>query len=131
MLGSVSCFLTPEMKQKTRDNLIYLAVGLGVVAFILADLSYSDNHSRKMWEKSRSLTPLGKHLFVWIGRRTDLLVRYVFFTSSEVTWKEIKRALPKDVVIAQSVASRPVAIRTRPMRRALCLASNVHQRSPR
>ena len=52
-------------------------------------------------------------------------------TSSEVTWKEIKRALPNDVVIAQSVASRPVAIKTLPMRRTLCLASKVHQRSPR
>ena len=52
-------------------------------------------------------------------------------TSSVVTWKLTSRALPNDVVIAQSVASRPVAINTRPMRRTLCLASNVHQRSPR
>jgi hypothetical protein len=54
-----------------------------------------------------------------------------FCTSSVVTWKLINRALPNDVVIAQSVASRPVATNTRPMRRALCLASNVHHRFPR
>jgi hypothetical protein len=52
-------------------------------------------------------------------------------TSSVMTVKFVNFAFPNDVVMAQSVASRPVAIKTRPMRRTLCLASKVHQRSPR
>jgi hypothetical protein len=42
-------FLFSEMKQKTRDNLIYLAVGLGVVALIVADFVYADSHGQRMW----------------------------------------------------------------------------------
>jgi hypothetical protein len=41
------------MKQKTRDNLIYLAVGIGIVALILADLFYADSHGREVWWPSR------------------------------------------------------------------------------
>lgn len=37
------------MKQKTRDNLIYLAVGLGIVGIILADLFFADKQGRRMW----------------------------------------------------------------------------------
>jgi hypothetical protein len=46
-------FLFSEMKQKTRDNLIYLAVGLGVVALIVADSVYADSHGQRMWWPSR------------------------------------------------------------------------------
>ena len=42
-------------------------------------------------------------------------------TSSVVTWKLVSLARPNEVVIAQSVASRPVAISTRPMRRTVRL----------
>jgi hypothetical protein len=43
----------PHRKERTRDNLIYLAVSLGVVAFVTFDLFYSDSHGRKMWAPSR------------------------------------------------------------------------------
>jgi hypothetical protein len=41
------------MKSKTRDNLIYLTVGLGVAALLVADLIYSESHGREMWMPSR------------------------------------------------------------------------------
>jgi hypothetical protein len=41
------------MKPKTRDNLIYLAVGLGIAALLVADAFYADSHGRKMWMPSR------------------------------------------------------------------------------
>ena len=41
------------MKQKTRDNLIYLAVGLGFAVLLAADAFYSDSHDLKMWIPSR------------------------------------------------------------------------------
>jgi hypothetical protein len=41
------------MKQQTRDNLIYLAVGLGLAALLAFDAFYSDSHNRKMWMPSR------------------------------------------------------------------------------
>jgi len=41
------------MKPSTRDNLIYLAVGQGLVALIVADLIYSETHHTKMWMPSR------------------------------------------------------------------------------
>jgi hypothetical protein len=46
-------FLFSEMNQKTRDNLIYLAVGLGVVALIVADFVYADSQGQRMWWPSR------------------------------------------------------------------------------
>jgi hypothetical protein len=46
-------FSEPAMKEKTRDTLIYLAVGLGIVALIVADLIYAGRHSQKMWWPSR------------------------------------------------------------------------------
>ena len=52
-------------------------------------------------------------------------------TSWEVTSNFVRSALPKEVVIATSVASRPTAISTRPMRGKLWRASKVHQRSSR
>jgi len=41
------------MTQKTRDNLIYLGVALGIVALIVADLLYADSRGQKMWWPSR------------------------------------------------------------------------------
>jgi hypothetical protein len=41
------------MKPRTRDNLIYLAVGLGIAALVVADFYYADSHGRKMWMPSR------------------------------------------------------------------------------
>jgi hypothetical protein len=41
------------MKQRTRDNLIYLAVGLGIAALVAADAFYADSHGREMWMPSR------------------------------------------------------------------------------
>lgn len=46
-------FLFFEMKQKTRDNFIYLAVSLSVVALITADFVHAENHAQKMWWPSR------------------------------------------------------------------------------
>jgi len=43
----------PDMKQKTRDNLIYLTVALGIVALIVADLFYADSHGQKIWWPSK------------------------------------------------------------------------------
>jgi hypothetical protein len=36
-----------------RDNIIYLAVGLGIAALVVADFFYADSHGRKMWMPSR------------------------------------------------------------------------------
>ena len=52
-------------------------------------------------------------------------------TSSLITLKWVRLAIPKEVVIATSEASRPTAINTRPMRGWLCRASTVHQRLAR
>ena len=37
------------MKQRTRDNLIYVAVGLSITALVVADFIYAQSHARKMW----------------------------------------------------------------------------------
>lgn len=41
------------MKPSTRDNIIYLAVGLGVAALVVADAFYADSHGLRMWMPSR------------------------------------------------------------------------------
>jgi len=41
------------MKQRTRDNLIYLIVGTSIVALVVADLAYADSHNEKMWWPSK------------------------------------------------------------------------------
>jgi hypothetical protein len=51
--------------------------------------------------------------------------------SSVITLKPASVHGPNEVTIATSVASRPRAIRMRPMRGLLWRASNVYQRSPR
>src|ERR1700689_5436294 len=52
-------------------------------------------------------------------------------TSSLITLNWVRLAIPNEVVIATSEASRPTAINTRPMRGWLCRASTVHQRLAR
>ena len=41
------------MKPKTRDNLVYLGVGLGIGALVVADFFYADSHGQRMWWPSR------------------------------------------------------------------------------
>jgi hypothetical protein len=41
------------MKQSTRDNIIYLAVGLSIAALLAGDAFYAFSHDRKMWMPSR------------------------------------------------------------------------------
>jgi hypothetical protein len=41
------------MRPRTRDNLIYLAVGIGLVALLIADFFYTDRHGSQMWLPSR------------------------------------------------------------------------------
>ena len=60
-------FSEPAMKQTTRDNLIYLAVGLSIAALVAADAFYADSHGRKMWLPSR---------FAFRGVYTAVLLAY-------------------------------------------------------
>jgi preprotein translocase subunit Sec61beta len=46
-------FSEAQMKQKTRDNFIYLGVALSIVALIGADFFYADSRGQKMWWPSR------------------------------------------------------------------------------
>jgi hypothetical protein len=41
------------MQPKTRDNLIYLGVGLGIVGLLVVDMFYTDSHGSKLWRPSR------------------------------------------------------------------------------
>ena len=41
------------MKQTTRDNLIYLAVGLGVAMLVVVDVVYSESRGKEMWWPSK------------------------------------------------------------------------------
>jgi hypothetical protein len=41
------------MQPKTRDNLIYLGLGLGTAGLLGGDLFYADSHGVKMWMPSR------------------------------------------------------------------------------
>jgi hydrogenase-4 membrane subunit HyfE len=41
------------MKPKTRDNLIYLGVGLSIASLVCIDLFYADSHGQKMWWPSK------------------------------------------------------------------------------
>src|SRR5437879_4077418 len=61
------------MKQTTRDNLIYLAVGLSVAALVTADCFYADSHGREMWWPSTFAYRLVAYLGVLgylVGRET-------------------------------------------------------------
>jgi hypothetical protein len=41
------------MKSQTRDNLIYLVVGIAISALLAADFFYADSQGEKMWMPSR------------------------------------------------------------------------------
>ena len=41
------------MKPKTRDNLIYLGVGLSIAALVCIDFFYNDSRGQKMWWPSK------------------------------------------------------------------------------
>ena len=41
------------MQPKTRDNLIYLGVGLCIAGLLTADCFYADSRGREMWMPSR------------------------------------------------------------------------------
>lgn len=41
------------MKLETRDNLIYLTVGLSISVLIVVDFFYADKYGQKMWWPSR------------------------------------------------------------------------------
>lgn len=41
------------MKPTTRDNLIYLTVGLTIAGLLAADVFYADSHGTKAWMPSR------------------------------------------------------------------------------
>src|SRR5580658_19427 len=41
------------MKPKTRDNLIYLGVGLSIAALVWIDFFYADSRGQKMWWPSK------------------------------------------------------------------------------
>lgn len=41
------------MKPRTRDNFIYLAVGIGVATLVVADFFYAESQGRKMWVPSK------------------------------------------------------------------------------
>ena len=70
------------MKPKTRDNLIYLAVGLSVAALLVADFSYSLSHHVEMWMPSR---------FAFRGVYTTFLLAYFVVRES----RKVKATLPQ------------------------------------
>lgn len=51
MLRCLSCFLI-RMRRETRDNIIYLVVGLSFAALLVADAVYAVSHNRAMWMPS-------------------------------------------------------------------------------
>jgi hypothetical protein len=55
------------MKQNTRDNLIYVAVGLSIAALLVADFFYSLSHHTEMWRPSK---------FAFRGVFTTFLLAY-------------------------------------------------------
>jgi hypothetical protein len=67
----------------------------------------------------------------WQGRANHAFAGPADVTSSVITLKPASVHRPNEVTIATSVASRPRAIRMRPMRGLLWRASNVYQPPPR
>jgi hypothetical protein len=59
------------MKRSTRDNLIYLAVGLGIAGLVAFDAFHSDFHDRKMWTPSR----FAFNVFAFMGVLAYMIVR--------------------------------------------------------
>src|ERR1700730_14705961 len=72
------------MKPKTRDNLIYLAVGISIAAFVWADFFYADSHGLKMWMPSR---------FAFRSVYTTALIWYVVLKGIRQTKQTFVRVL--------------------------------------
>ena len=68
------------MKARTRDNLIYLAAGLGIATLVAIDFFFADSHDQKMLWPSK---------FAFRAVYTTLLLAY--FVAKE-TW-ELKATL--------------------------------------
>ena len=71
-----------KLTPKTRDNLIYLGIALIIVAMLVADFAYADNHGTKMWLPSR---------FGYRATYTTILLAY--FVSRET--RRLKTTLPQ------------------------------------
>ena len=72
------------MKPSTRDNLIYLTVGLSIAALFAADFFYADSHTRKMWVPSR---------FAFRSVYTTALIWYVVLKGIRQTKQTFVRVL--------------------------------------
>jgi hypothetical protein len=81
-----------KMKLKTRDNLIYLTVGLGIAALVTFDAFYADSRGQQMWLPSpfafrATYTTLLMGYFVVKQTRKmkaaiSQVLRYVLFASA-------------------------------------------------
>ena len=72
------------MKPKTRDNFIYLTVGISIAAFVWADFFYADSHRLKMWMPSR---------FAFRSVYTTALIWYVVLKGIRQTKQTFVRVL--------------------------------------
>jgi hypothetical protein len=72
------------MKPSTRDNIIYLTVGLGVAALVVADFFYADSRGLKMWMPSR---------FAFRSVYTTALIWYVVLKGIRQTKQTFVRVL--------------------------------------
>lgn len=80
-----------DMKQTTRDNLIYLAVGFGIVALVVADFWYADSHGKQMWMPSE---------FAFTTVMTTWLIPYFVYKYL----RKMKTAAPKIIACVLLVA---------------------------
>lgn len=61
------------MNHTTRDNLIYLAVGLGIVGILVADFTYFDRRGQQAWFPS-----------VFSFRAVVLTILVAYFVNSDI-----------------------------------------------
>ena len=101
--------------RRTRRNFITASVHRGPA-------------TRKHERKSRRVSDVTHRAFRWPHAQAASVIR---FTSSVMILNFTNLVSPNVVVIAQSAASRPRAIKMRPMRGVLWRASKVNQRPPR
>jgi hypothetical protein len=72
------------MKQETRDNLIYLAVGLSMAALLAADAFYAVGHDREVWVPSRFAFRIAAYMAIlayFVGREVRKVKATVVQTS--------------------------------------------------
>jgi len=72
------------MKPSTRDNIIYLTVGLSIAALFASDFLYAGSHTRKMWVPSR---------FAFRSVYTTALIWYVVLKGIRQTKQTFVRVL--------------------------------------